>query len=193
MDLPADEWRPLRRRLLCMARARTSLAPSTETTLPSGACRSPDLPSPSTALPDVPFANAIISLTLRTGSEGCTTSALGTSDMSDVKTKSRSGWYSILSRNTGWATSVPDAPSRTVYPSGGDLATKVDPILPPAPPRFSMSTGCPENLRKSRRDGPRRDVDVSAGCERDDDADRFGWVALAIGAYRCEGYHAANR
>jgi len=83
-------------------------------------------------------------MTLRTGIEGCTLRALATSEMRDVYTKSRIGWYSISSWNTGWDTSVPGAPSRTVYPSGGDLATSVEPILPPAPPRFSTSTVCPK-------------------------------------------------
>jgi len=32
-----------------------------------------------------------------------------------------------------------------VYPSGGDFATTVEPILPPAPVRFSTITGCPKN------------------------------------------------
>ena len=42
-----------------------------------------------------------------------------------------------------WDTSVPGAPSSSVYPSGGDLATSVVPIRPPAPGRFSTITGCP--------------------------------------------------
>src|SRR5687767_4145487 len=38
---------------------------------------------------------------------------------------------------------VPMLPITNVYPSGGDLATRSAPMLPPAPPLFSTTTGCP--------------------------------------------------
>ena len=40
-------------------------------------------------------------------------------------------------RATAW---VPDVPSNISYPSGRALATRDAPIMPPAPPMFSITT-----------------------------------------------------
>src|SRR5262249_25114738 len=53
--------------------------------------------------------------------------------------------------------------------------------------------GLPQYFRHPGSDGPRVDVDISAGRERDDDADRLRWVVLAPGDSGREQRHYAHR
>src|SRR5262249_49798981 len=57
--------------------------------------------------------------------------------------KWRSESYFRLGVNTGAATCDPMLPARSVYPSEGAAATRALPIVPPAPPTFSMTMDCP--------------------------------------------------
>jgi hypothetical protein len=47
--------------------------------------------------------------------------------------------------NRVWLTTTELLVNSTVWPSGGALAASAMPMLPPAPARLSMTTGCPHD------------------------------------------------
>ena len=57
--------------------------------------------------------------------------------------KSRSESYFTFGVSNGADTCDPMLPARRVYPSGSAAATRALPIVPPAPPTFSMTSVCP--------------------------------------------------
>ncbi len=55
---------------------------------------------------------------------------------------------------------MPVVPKSSVWPSGADLATMAAPMLPPAPERFSTTTGClSATASRSARSRPITSVD----------------------------------
>src|SRR4029077_8759709 len=60
-----------------------------------------------------------------------------------IGSKSRSESYFTFGVSNGADTCDPMLPARRVYPSGSAAATRALPIVPPAPPTFSMTSVCP--------------------------------------------------
>src|SRR5215470_10879358 len=102
-------------------------------------------PSPAEAkfnAPGFALAAATRSVTDFQPFEGAATNTLGCTPNSATGTKSCSGSQgSVLYSAT--AEPCEDVNSRMVYPSGSALATEADPIVPPAPVRFSMTKDWP--------------------------------------------------
>src|SRR5215467_11191669 len=76
-----------------------------------------------------------------------------------------------------------------VYPSGADLAAASAPTLPPAPPRFSATTGWPRfAVSRSAMRRPRMSVPPPGGNGR---MKRTGLAGQASCAFACQGASAA--
>src|SRR4249920_2054292 len=101
------------------------------------------LPDPNDSLPGLALVQAMNSLPLFTGALALTTSTLGVIAMSVIGAKSFAASYGIVLYRLGLTACVDSAPSRIVYPSGADLATKSAPMFPPAPGLFSTTTDWP--------------------------------------------------
>src|SRR5258706_13555568 len=84
------------------------------------------------------------SLTLLTGTDGCTASTCGEYDTITIGEKSFAGSNGMLAYTLGLIASAPTSERSRVVPSGADLATKSAPTLPLAPVRFSTITGWPQ-------------------------------------------------
>src|SRR6476659_2067535 len=103
------------------------------------------LPDTNESLPGLALVQAMNSLTLFTGALALTTSTFGVIAIRVIGAKSFAASYGIVLYKLGLTACVDSAPSRIVYPSGADLATKSAPMLPPAPGLFSTTTDWPHN------------------------------------------------
>ena len=72
-----------------------------------------------------------------------------------------------------------------VWPSGGAFAVISVPIVPPAPPRLSITTCCPRPSASFAGDEPRDDVVAAAGRKGNDEADRPGRIGVGCDAGAC--------
>jgi hypothetical protein len=86
------------------------------------------------------------------GTEGCTTSSASASATSATGAKSATGSYGSFASRLTLTAWVPTLPITRVWPSGADFATASAPMLPPAPVRFSTTTGWPQaSVRRAPR------------------------------------------
>src|SRR5262245_50453112 len=88
------------------------------------------------------FANAMRSLTVFTPNEGFVIKAVVEYPRREIPTKSFTGSYGRFGVSAAVIVKAADEIS-SVGPSGVDVATMLAPIVPPAPVRVSMTTGCP--------------------------------------------------
>ena len=81
-----------------------------------------------------------------------------------------------------------------VLPSGARLDERRVPVMPPAPGRFSITTGWPPSaLRQRRRGGAHDGVDARAGADRQDHAQRLVRRLRAAAERRDAGSAARRR
>ncbi len=144
-------------------------------------------------LPGFSLASLIRSATEFTGSAGLTTRTLGTPATSTIGTKSLMWSYGIFEYKLGLMACVPTVPMSSVYPSGGLLATRSEPMLPPAPGRLSTTTDWPSDSVSLCAAARASMSVVPAGRKRNDQLDRPIRIVLREGAERKAGEQGAKR
>ncbi len=116
------------------------------------------------------------SLIFVTGSDGCTTSIIGSEAISVIGAKSRIGSNDTFC--SAGATAKAKVVTRSVWPSGGALATAAVPIGAAGAGTIVDDHGLRPALGEPLRDQPRDIVGGAAGHERNDELDLLGRIGL---------------